>query len=302
MSAAVVSAGKSVRDLSRALGRGGGTAPGGRVAPKIDPGVIRGLAAGLGCGCALVTGTKGKTATTRILAGAARSAGQPVVTNTEGSNLLPGIAASLVVSSGRGGVLRPQNAAIGVFEVDQGALPVAIDALRPRLVLITNLFGSQLDRHFEVGFITRLWEPALRGLAPNAFVVLNADDPAVAYLGHDLPAEVLGFGLDDRQWARPGLGRVADSRRCPRCGRDLRYELSFYAHLGHYACKHCGWRRPDPRFAARRVDLGGTEGGRCQVSTPAGDRTLALPLPGLRNACNVLAAAAGASCLGVEPG
>jgi UDP-N-acetylmuramyl tripeptide synthase len=287
------------------LRRTGAPAPPGRIATTIDPGVIGGLVAGLGGGCALVTGTKGKTTTTKIMVGAARSAGLCVITNFEGSGALSGIAASLVASSGRGGALRSRhagdqsNTAAGVFEVDEGALPAAIEAVRPRLVVVTNLFSDKPDGYFEVGVIARLWKPALRGLAPDACVVLNADDPVVAYLGEDLGddlrAKVVCFGLEDRRWARPGLARAAGSRRCARCDLDLRYELSFYAHLGHYACERCGWRRPAPRFAAWRVELSETGGGRCQVSTPAGDRALALPLAGLRNACNTLAAAAGAS-------
>jgi UDP-N-acetylmuramyl tripeptide synthase len=299
--AAAVSAGRSARYLSRALGRGGDTTLPGRIATKLDPRLVTGLAAGLSNGCALVTGTNGKTTTNRIMADAARAAGLAVITNPEDSNQLSGIATSLVASAGPLGKLRVPAGAIGVFEVDEGALPAAIEALRPRLVVITNLFRDQLDRYFEVDFIAGLWQPALRLLRSEATVVLNADDPAVAYLGEDLSAKVVYFGLDDHQWARPGLEHAADSRRCPRCDRDLLYELSFYAHLGHYACKECGWRRPDPQFAAWRVDLDGTVGSRSQVSTPAGDRIFELPLAGLYNAGNAVAAAAGASCLGVEP-
>lgn len=302
MSAAAVSAGKSLRYLSRALGRrGDGALPPGRVAAKVDPGLIPVLAARLGSGSALVTGTRGTTTTTRIMVRAARSADLPVITNLDGSSLLPGIATSLAASSGRGGALRPENATVGLFEVAEASLPAAIGMLDPRVVVITNLFRDQPEGLVDVGFIARLWQPALRGLAPDARVVLNADDPAVAYLGDSLRAEVVYFGLDDRQWARSGRRRTAGSRRCPRCGHDLRYQLSFYAHLGHYACERCGWRRPAPRFTARRVDLGRTEGSRCQVSTPTGGRTFPLTLASLYDASHVLAAAAGACCLGVGP-
>ncbi len=299
--AAAVNAGKTARFLSRSLGRGGGTTLPGHLAARINPGLVTSLARGLPNGCVLVTGTNGKTTTTRIMAEAARRAGLAVVTNPEGANLLSGIATSLLVNANRLGSMDVPSSAIGIFEVDEGALRPAIDALSPRLVVITNLFRDQLDRYFEVDFVAGLWRRALLRLPSSATVVLNADDPQVAYLGEDLPAKVLYFGLDDRQWARPVLEHAADSRRCPRCGRDLSYELSFYAHLGHYACKECGWRRPDPGFAAWKVELQGLEGSRSQVTTPAGHRTLRLPLAGLYNACNALAALAGASCLGVEP-
>ena len=299
--AAAVNAGKTVRFTSRALGRGGGTALPGRVAGRIDPGLAASLARGLPNGCVLVTGTNGKTTTTRIMAGAARAAGFEVITNPEGSNMLSGITTALLVHANGLGVMTAPASAIGIFEVDEGALPSAIRALSPRLVVITNLFRDQLDRYFEVDFIARLWQQALSALPPSTTVVLNADDPQVAHLGEDIQAKVIYFGLDDRQWARPTLEHAADSRRCPNCNHDLLYELSFYAHLGHYACKECGWRRPDPRFAAWRVQLQGVEGSQSQVTTPAGDRLLQLPLPGLYNAYNALAAAAAASCLGVDP-
>ena len=299
--AAAVNAGQAVRYLSRALGRGGGTALPGRIAARIDPNLAGTLARGLPNGCVLVTGTNGKTTTTRILAEAARAAGLEVVTNPEGANMLSGIATALLSSANRSGGLDVAPSAIGIFEVDEGALRSAIETLNPRLVVITNLFRDQLDRYFEVDFVARLWQRALHQLPDTATLVLNADDPQVAFLGEDLPARVVYFGLDDRQWARPGLEHAADSRRCPKCARDLLYELSFYAHLGHYACKECGWRRPDPRFAAWKVQLRGLEGSQSQVSTPAGDRLFQVPLPGLYNACNALAAAAAASCLGINP-
>ncbi|MGO8957964.1 MAG: MurT ligase domain-containing protein [Streptosporangiaceae bacterium] len=300
-SAAAVNAGKAVRYLSRTMGRGGGTALPGRIAARIDPRLVSTLARDLPNGCVLVTGTNGKTTTTRILAEAARGAGLQVVTNPEGANMLSGITTALLSSANGFGALDVAPTAIGIFEVDEGALRPAIEALQPRLVVITNLFRDQLDRYFEVDFIARLWERALHLLPPTATLVLNADDPQVAFLGEDVAAKVVCFGLDDRQWARAGLEHAADSRRCPKCAHDLLYELSFYAHIGHYACTECGWRRPDPRFAAWKVQLRGVEGSQSQVTTPAGDRLFQVPLPGLYNVCNALAAAAAASCLGINP-
>jgi len=295
-----VNTGKVVRYLSRALGRGGGTTLPGKVATRIDHNLVESLAQSIPNGCVLVTGTNGKTTSTRILAGAARASGLDVITNPEGSNLLTGIATSLLARANPLGSLDVSPSAIGVFEVDEGAFPSAIEALHPRIVVITNLFRDQLDRYFEVDFVSRLWQNALRNLPASTTVVLNADDPQVAYLGKDLEAKVVYFGLEDRQWGHSGLEHAADSRRCPQCGHDLLYELSFYAHLGHYACPGCGWRRPSPRFSAWKVELQGLDGSQSQLSTPGGDRLLQVPLAGLYNACNAFAAAAAASCLGVD--
>ena len=299
--ATAVGVGKSIRYLSRALGRGGGTVLPGSVANRLDRGLLTSLARSLPNGCALVTGTNGKTTTTRILAGAARAAGLHVITNPEGSNLLSGIATALLMkANGQGRLDVPPNA-IGVFEVDEGVLGPAIEALDPRLVIITNLFRDQLDRYFEVDFVAGLWQRSLRRLPSGTTVVLNADDPAVSFLGDELSANVIYFGLNDQKCSKPGLEHAADSRRCQRCDQDLLYELNFYAHLGHYACKECGWRRPDPEFAAQNVMLHGGAGSTSRIRTPAGERLLEVPLAGLYNAYNALAAAAGASCLGISP-
>jgi lipid II isoglutaminyl synthase (glutamine-hydrolysing) len=296
-----ISLGKSIRYLSRGLGRGGGTTLPGHVANRFDRGLLMSLARDLPNGCVLVTGTNGKTTTTRILAEVARADGFHVITNPEGSNLLSGIATSLLIKAIAQGRLDVPPSAIGVFEVDEGALGPAIEALDPRLVVITNLFRDQLDRYFEVDFVAGLWQRSLRRLPSGATVVLNADDAAVSFLGDDLSAQVRYFGLNDRECGKPGLEHAADSRRCPRCDHDLLYELNFYAHLGHYVCKECDWRRPDPEYAAQNVLLHGAAGSTLEIRAAADERLLKIPLAGLYNAYNALAAAAGASCLGISP-
>ncbi|MBV9819069.1 MAG: DUF1727 domain-containing protein [Solirubrobacterales bacterium] len=298
---AAVNVGTQARWLSRTLGRGGGTSLPGLLAQRIDAGLVGALAGELGHGCVLVTGTNGKTTTTRMLADVARRFGWTVLSNREGSNLLRGVATVLLDHSSRAGHLDVPEESIGIFEVDEGALPGAIDTLRPRLVVITNLFRDQLDRYFEVDFVARLWATALRRLPADATLVINADDAQVAYLGEEVSGGVAYYGLEDVRHAHGGLEHAADSRRCPRCGTDLHYERSFYAHLGHYGCGQCGWRRPAPRVAGWRVELSALEGTELEASTAVGNRVFQVPLPGLFNAYNALGAIAGASALGINP-
>jgi UDP-N-acetylmuramyl tripeptide synthase len=298
---AAVNVGKEVRRLTRALGRGGGTSLPGLLAERIDPRLVSTLSAELPNGCVVVTGTNGKTTTTRILAEAVRRFGWSALSNREGANLLRGVATVLLDHADRAGRLRVPRDGIGVFEIDEGTLPAAVTALRPRLVVITNLFRDQLDRYFEVDFVARLWARALADLPAGATLVLNADDPQVAFLGEAARGKVVYFGLDDLNHAHAGLEHAADSRRCLRCGVDLLYVRTFYAHLGHYACGHCGWRRPDADVAARHIELSVLEGGELEVTTPGGDQLLHVPLAGLYNIYNALAAVAGATALGVAP-
>jgi len=198
------------------------------------------------------------------------------------------------------GTLRVGERAIGIFEIDEGHLLPAIKAVQPRMVLFTNLLRDQLDRYFELDWTVHLWKEALAALPETSTVVLNADDPQIAYLGVDLPNPVLYYGVEDSRHALPEIEHVSDSRRCLRCGADLQYSDVYYAHLGHYGCPACGWGRPSPRVSARKIDLEGIDGSRIETVTPAGAVELELPLGGLFNAYNALAATAAAVALGIE--
>jgi UDP-N-acetylmuramyl tripeptide synthase len=130
---------------------------------------------------------------------------------------------------------------------------------------------------------------------------LNADDPQVASLADATEAGTLYYGLDDLRHGQEGLEHAADSRRCPRCDTDLLYERTFYAHLGHYACGKCGWRRPPVGVSGSRVELSDSDGAELEATTPCGNQLLHVPLGGLYNIYNALAAVAGAYALGVDP-
>lgn len=298
---AAVNVGKQTRRLTRALGRGGGTSLPGLLAERIDPGLVASLSADLPHGCVLVTGTNGKTTTTRILVDAAQRFGWNVLSNPEGSNLSRGVATALLQHVDRLGRLRVPSETLGVFEIDEAALPMAITSLRPRLIVFTNLFRDQLDRYFELDFVAHLWREALKYLPSYSTLVLNADDPQIAYLGEGIEAGVTYYGLDDVRHGQEGLEHAADSRRCPRCDVDLLYERTFYAHLGHYACGHCGWRRPPARVSGWRLELSSFEGAELEATTPCGNRLFHVPLAGLYNVYNALAATAAALALGIDP-
>jgi UDP-N-acetylmuramyl tripeptide synthase len=135
--------------------------------------------------------------------------------------------------------------------------------------------------------------------------VLNADDPLIADLGRDAEERprdgVLYFGIDDPSQALPELQHAFDAKHCRRCGQPYAYERAFVGHLGHYSCPHCGARRPQPEVAATKIELYGMEGSRAAVRVPGGEIELNLPLPGLYNVYNALAAVAAGLKLGVAP-
>jgi UDP-N-acetylmuramyl tripeptide synthase len=88
------------------------------------------------------------------------------------------------------------------------------------------------------------------------------------------------------------MQHASDSKHCRRCGAAYHYETIYLGHLGRYACPRCGQRRPEPEIRAERIALDGTRGSRFVLCTPGGDATIELPLPGVYNVYNALAAAA----------
>jgi lipid II isoglutaminyl synthase (glutamine-hydrolysing) len=294
---AAIAAGKAAALASRALRIGGGTNLPGVVARRIDPETLRHLAEALPDGAALVAGTNGKTTTARMIAAVLAADGRPPLHNRAGANLVSGLTATALAGSTLGGKPR---AAIGLFETDEAALPRAADETRPRLVLLHNLFRDQLDRYGEVDTIARAWRESLARLPATSTLLLNADDPAIAALGEGMAARVRYYGLEDTSHAG-GAAHNADSQFCRRCGAPYAYTALFYAHVGHYACPRCGHSRPAPHYRLVRLDLRGAEASTLRVTFPGGAAELELPLPGLYNALNALAALAASIELGVTP-
>ncbi|MEN9935908.1 MAG: hypothetical protein RLZZ387_2487 [Chloroflexota bacterium] len=281
---------------SRVLRAGGGTTLPGVVALRLDPGALRKLAAALPQGVTLVAGTNGKTTTTRMIAAALEADGRPPLHNRAGANLVSGITATALAGSSLTG--RPQ-APLGLFETDEAAFPRVADETRPRLVLLHNLFRDQLDRYGEVDTIAAAWRASLERLPASSTLLLNADDPAIAALGEGLTARVRYYGIEDTSHASGSAAHVADSQFCRRCGAPYAYSARFYAHVGHYACPRCGHARPAPHYRLERLELLGTEASVLRVTYPGGAMEVRLPLPGLYNAANALAAVAAVLELGV---
>ena len=299
---AAVNLGKASALATRLLGRGGGTALPGLVAQTLYPGVLRALTRQLPDGSILVTGTNGKTTTSRMIAAILEEAGIKPLHNRSGSNLERGLVATLVGAATSVGGL-PKEVRAGLFEVDEAAVPSALASISPKVALFNNLFRDQLDRYGEIDTVNRKWRAALPRMGSASTLVLNADDPAIAYLGMtpQLRAKTLYFGVEDSRYALSALPHAADSIQCPRCGGRLDYSLILLGHLGHWRCPQCGLQRPKPDVAATQVLLHGTEQSKVSLLTTHGEMNLTLNVPGLYNVYNGLAAVAATLTFGVAP-
>ena len=258
--------GRGAAELSRRVGRGDGTVIGGRLTLLADPRALSRLAAGRWT--ALVSGTNGKTTTTRLLVAALATRG-PVVTNPQGSNLPPGLVAGLSRAT-----LEPLGAA--ALEVDEAWLGTVAEALQPATLVLLNLSRDQLDRVAEVRRLADRWRDVV-GSNPQSHVVANADDPLVAWAAAEAKTAT---------WVAAGQPWREDAVGCPSCGGRIAFEVEG----GSWACQACSFARPQPDVVVTGGDL--VAGG---VTFP-----ISLALPGRANRANAAMAATAARVAGVD--
>jgi lipid II isoglutaminyl synthase (glutamine-hydrolysing) len=290
-------AARAVGELARRAGRGGGTSLPGKVLIRFEPDAISRLAQRLPDGTAVVSATNGKTTTAAMVASVLENAGIRLVHNRAGANMAAGVASTLLAAARRGNAIEGD---LGLFEIDEFWLDRVAAQLRPRAMVLGNLFRDQLDRYGELDTIADRWA-ALAGSMRSTRLALNADDPLIADLGRER-AGVTYFGVEDPAMAVAGMQHASDSKHCRRCGAAYAYDAVYLGHLGVYHCPSCGLRRPDPTVAARQIELDGTRGARFELATGAGSATVSLPLPGLYNIYNALGATTLCLELGFELG
>ncbi len=251
--------------MSRLAGRGDGSVIGGVIGLRVEPDLLALLA--VGRQIVLVTGTNGKTTTTRLVTAALGALAQDVATNAFGANMAEGLVAALG---------RAPDAPLAVLEVDERHLPAVLKATKPRVVTLLNLSRDQMDRAAEIWLVARRWREAL-AKAPGTWVVANADDPLITWAASSA-ARVI--------WVAAGQRWHEDSWCCPDCGSHLLRD-----DLG-WRCGECSFRRPGAQWV---LDGGSVIDSAGRVSD------LSLTLPGRANRSNAVVALAVAEVFGVEP-
>jgi lipid II isoglutaminyl synthase (glutamine-hydrolysing) len=255
--------GDAAATVSRLAGKGDGSVIGGRIGLRLQPDLLSLLAAGRSV--VLVTGTNGKTTTTRLITVALSPLGQEIASNIYGANMEAGLTSALS---------RAPHAPIAVLETDEKYIPAMVKATNPRVVVLLNLSRDQMDRAAEIWLLARRWREAL-GSAPGCLVVANADDPLVAWAAG---------AARHVTWVAAGQRWRDDSWCCPHCGAHLERDGD------NWACRECANRRPPVSWV-----LAGD-----QVIDPFGRaRPLDLALPGRANRANAVVALAVADAFGV---
>jgi UDP-N-acetylmuramyl tripeptide synthase len=257
-------AGGAAASVSRLAGRGDGSVIGGLVSLRLEPDLLSLLATGRHV--VLITGTNGKTTTTRLITAALAPLGSQIASNVYGANMEAGLTAALS---------RAPDAPIAVLETDEKYIPAMIKATRPQVVVLLNLSRDQMDRAAEIWLLARRWREALAA-APDCLVVANADDPLIAWA-----AAAAGRAT----WVAAGQRWREDSWCCPNCGAHLQRDED------DWSCRECGLRRPPVSWMLYEDE----------VIDPTGRSTaLELALPGRANRSNAVVALAVAEAFGVH--
>jgi len=189
---AAILASKTLKRVIRIFGKGGTAAPG-LLAEYIDPLTLKKLSSAYES-TVIVTGTNGKTTTSRLFGSLLETAAIPFIHNRSGSNLLRGIIGTLTDNVNLGKNKRK----VALLEVDETTLPYVISQTNPKIIVFNNLFRDQLDRYGEVEKIRKIWLRSLSNLDSSSVVVLNSDDHSVAHLATETKAKVVYFGIEDR--------------------------------------------------------------------------------------------------------
>ena len=261
---AALGLGSAARWASRVTGRGAGAMIGGLVAMTLDRSVLRQL--GTGRRTAVITGTNGKSTTTRMVAAALSTVGR-VATNGEGANMDAGLVAALAAD---------RDAPLAALEVDEMHVPHVSDAVDPAVIVLLNLSRDQLDRVGEINHIERTLRAGL-ARHPRAVVVANCDDVLMTSAAYDCPHVV---------WVAAGGSWANDSVSCPRSGEVIMRDGS------HWHSTGADFKRPDPQWWYDAEKLYGPGG----LAIP-----MQLSLPGLVNRGNAAQAVAAAVAMGADP-
>lgn len=232
--------GKSVSWISKTFRLGAGATWPGEIALRMNPRILRVLSE-KAPHIILVAGTNGKTTTVKMIETILAAAGKNVIRNASGANLDNGLTSAFLADMQWNQHFRSNYF---IFEVDELTLPNVLKDITPEIIVLTNLFRDQLDRYGEVDAIAEKWMVALGALDTKTTVIVNADDPHLAFIGSKLSTKVKYFGLEDPLLYLPKMQHATDTIYCPNCGARLTFAGVYFSHLGTWACGKCSFVPP----------------------------------------------------------
>ena len=277
----------------RLLGRGGTSLPG-KIALKICPSLLTELSGKFRI--IMITGTNGKTTTSRIVAGMLDQSGTKYITNKSGANLASGITTTLIKALSLTGKPLVRTA---LLETDEAAFRTIAPKLKPEAAIVTNFFRDQLDRFGELYTSLNGVREGISG-SPDTKLILNADDSLCASLGQNVQNPVLYFGFASGAYPDADTSGNTDAAFCINCSARYNYSSTTFGHLGHFQCPSCGYERPIAQVECTQVLEYDNLSSTIEIQMSEEKISVKLALPGLYNIYNALAGAAFGHLIGLN--
>ena len=258
----------------------GGTAKPGEIAMKICPNILRILSKNTKC--VIITGTNGKTTSTRMVEEGFAKAGLNYFSNRSGANLTAGIVTDFISNSTIGGKCLKEYA---VLECDEAASKKVCLMTQPIIIFVTNLFRDQVDRF---GGVVNTRNEIRIGImnAPNALLVLNGDCPVCVSLSEEVPNRSVFFGIGASAAAECGDPGTSDLTECIDCGAEYEYGYRTFSHLGGYLCPSCGKHRPAVDYEVKEITTQDLSHSDVVLAYPGGETEMSINLPAVYNIYN----------------
>ena len=285
---------KTLRLISRVLHRGGTAMPG-RFALKVCPDLLERLAGNVKS--VAITGTNGKTTSSRMVEEAFAEAKMSFFANRSGANLLSGITTEFVMNCTLTGKMKKEYA---VIECDEAAAVKVFPQLKPKVIVVTNLFRDQLDRYGEVTHTLENIRTAIKPI-PEAVLCLNADCSLTSSLALDLPNRAVWFGMAKDAVKSAEMSTLSDASHCIRCKTLYEYDFVSYDHLGHFRCPKCGYARHDTQCTVTSVVEQRPESSTVMIELDGTPYLAEINLPALYNIYNAAGALAACTEMGIDP-
>lgn len=265
----------------------GGTSLPGKLTLKIDPDVLKKLAADYEI--VIVTGTNGKTLTTALTVKALNAKFANVLTNPSGSNMKQGIVTAFLTAKKVKG-----HKKLAVLETDEANVPIICDYIKPSAFVLTNLFRDQMDRYGE---IYTTYDKILTGIKkhPQATIIANGDAPI--FNSKHLPNPTIYYGCDYQEDMLQNAPANTDGLLCPHCQHILHFYKRTYSNLGKYICLNCDFKRPKLTHKVTKLNCQTPQSSTFTIDT----QEITLPIGGTYNIYNALAAYSVARLYDVKP-
>ncbi|MDP4092174.1 MAG: MurT ligase domain-containing protein [Bacillota bacterium] len=226
----------------------GGTTLSGKIAIRLYPNIAKAVSKDFRV--IMVTGTNGKTTTTRIIGQILAENGIPYITNKSGANLVYGVISTFIESVDIKGKSSKNTALI---EIDEAAFKRMCDFIKPEILVVTNFFRDQLDRYGELYSTLKKVTGGIEK-SPSTKLILNADDSLCASLGRGKTGNILYYGMEKKAYTGSNESVNSDAMFCYYCKTKYDYENHVYGHLGGFKCPNCGYSKPSTDITCTGIE------------------------------------------------